>query len=428
MSENTSKKTRKFIIAAAIIVAVAAVVFVICFFIFRNREPKLVYKTLDEVIAEAPDVLDKKYENIKLPDTLSIDNVPKELYTFTTRIDVPIEETKKLMVDITNASNTFSITENDLNVDPNSGSMFYEYFNVFSEIPFDESEYTDKMYYSRSGGGETFMLICPYLVREAYGYGLREKYYKLGTDDISDVVYSVFGEQYTAQQAIDYADSVVEKYKDYLLADDDKETIKAKYLIIAKNDCQGEHKDEYSYIVRYAYYYDGVEISTDGAITYAEGTEFEYSPQMVDIVISKPDCLTLIDKYTTTYDMQCQKIDEDKFVTLESALDRASFILAPKFIQNITDVEIVYVARQDFTKNPRDKHLWETEPVISYRPMWRLKTNIDHSDQNYMPCGRDLYIDMVTGEIVLHDDSKARPALTEDMIKDEMGANDYDWQ
>ena len=45
-----------------------------------------------------------------------------------------------------------------------------------------------------------------------------------------------------------------------------------------------------------------------------------------------------------------------------------------------------------------------------------------------MPCGRDLYIDMVTGEIVLHDDSKARPALTEDMIKDEMGANDYDWQ
>ena len=87
MSENTSKKTRKFIIAAAIIVAVAAVVFVICFFIFRNREPKLVYKTLDEVIAEAPDVLDKKYENIKLPDTLSIGNAPKELYTFNKRIE-----------------------------------------------------------------------------------------------------------------------------------------------------------------------------------------------------------------------------------------------------------------------------------------------------------------------------------------------------
>lgn len=400
------------------IAAVAVAAFVICFFIFRGREPKLVYKTLDEVIAQVPDVLDKEYDNIKLPDTLSIDNVPMEFYTFTSRIDTLIEGTEKFVVDIANAANSFSITGNDLIVEKNNDSMFYDYFMVMSKIPFEESEYTDKMFYSRSGGGKSFMLVCPYLI-EAYGSGLREKYYNLGTDDISDVSYNVYGEQYTAQQAIDYTDSVVEKYKDYLLADNDKVTMKAKYLIIAKNDTMSEHQNEYSYIVRYAYYYDGVEISTNGANIYSEGDKFGLLPHFTDIVISKPDCLALIDKYSTNYDMQCQKIEEDKFVTLESALDRASYILAPEFIQNITDVEIVYVAREDFKKNPNDEHMWEPEPVITYRPMWRLKTDIDHNDQNFMPCGRCLNIDMVTGEFVLHDDSKFHPELTEDMIKQE---------
>ncbi len=412
MSENTSKKTRKFIIAAIIIVAVAVVAFVICFFIFRNREPKLVYKTLDEVIAEAPDVLDNKYDNIKLPKNITLDNAPKELYTFTTTIVTPLDTAKKFTVDMANKANQFQITEDDLDII--GGSAVKEFFNMVSQIPYDESEYTDEMYYVRYDGGGAFMLICPYLIGNAYGYGLREKYYVLGQDDISDVSYSVFGEQYAAQNAVDYAATIFDKYKDMLMIDQENVKLKPKYLIAAKNENPGDYQGDYSYIVRYTYSYKGVDIHTGGSDIFYEDP-FRYPPAFMDIVVTAPDKFSLINNCGLLEGLKAEKI-EGKYVTLESALDRASYKLAPKFVQNITDIDIVYVPKQTQQLDDEGNAI-QVDSEITFRPMWRLTTDVDKSNEHFMPMGRYLFIDMVTGEFVLYDDNTVK-ALTEDAIKE----------
>ena len=409
----TSKKAQKFIIAAVIIVVIAVAAVVICYFVFRNNEPKLVFKTLDKVLAEAPDVLDNEYDNIKLSDGISIDDAPKELYTFTTTINTPLETAKKFTVDMTNRANTlFQVTGDDLRI--YEGDDVFEFMGMSSLIPYEENEYTDEMYNVKYDGGGSFMLMCPYLIGNSYVYGLREKYYVLGQDDISDVSYSVFGEQYAAQDAVDYAASVFDKYKDLLLIDHENVECKPTYLIIAKNQAPGEYENDYSYIVRYTYSYKGVDIHTGGSNLFYDDP-FRYPPTFLDIVVSAPDKFALIDNCGLLEGLKAEKI-EGKYVTLESALDRASNILAPKFVQNITDIDIVYVPKQ--TQQLDDEgHAIQVDSEITFRPMWRLTTDIDKSNEHFMPQGRYLFIDMVTGEFVLYDDNTVK-ALTEDAIKE----------
>ncbi len=423
MSEKTSKKARKFIIAAIVIVAAAVAAFVICYFIFRDREQKLVYKTLNEVLAEAPDVLDNEYDNIKLSDGISFDDAPKELYTFTSNIASPLEEAKQYVADLSNRANPFQITTDDLEVSLYSDeqyldSAYLEVRDIDSKIPCDPSEYTEEQYYVSGGNSEAFMIVCPYLAA-AYGYGINEKCYEIGKDDISDVSYNVYGEQYTAQQAIDYTDSVVEKFKDLLLPKLDGAQMKPRYIIAAKNENPGEHQDEYSYIVQYACYYEDIEINMGGEQSFSAEQGFIYPRQIVEIAVTKPGRFSVITKSIQTQDMKATKL-EDKYVTLESALDRVSHILAPEFIHTITDIDIVYVPREEYFKNEaQNMEPIEPEPEVTFRPMWRLTTDLDHSNENFMPCGRYIYIDMVTGEFVIYDEAKANHALTEKMIKEE---------
>ena len=441
MTKNLSKKQRKIILFSAVgvlIAAVAAAAVAVCSYIFRDKEVEINNNNLTEVIETAPDALGKTYDNIILPDSVSIESTPSAIYTFSAQNYMPLEDAKKLAVELSNKANTFTITEDDLHVslysdligdpeDPNynpnfRGSDYCEYQSVENNVEPKLDENVDGEYHVGISPNKNFSISSPFLLQGALGYETWEKDFDIGTDDISGVSYNVYGEQYSIQEAIDYADTLIDDYKEYLLDQEGLE-LKLKQVVVVKNDKSQSGEDEYSYRLRYAYYYYGTEINMGGGL-YLSYTDDLFCPwQGAEIIVSRRDSFTMLRRDLNTAQFKAEKAKND-FITLGSALDRASQILAPKFIQDVKKIDIAYVPLQHIIQHD-DPNLLSSEsaPELIFRPMWRLEENIEVNMEEYLeetiPPKRYLYIDMITGEILLYDESKIHPALTEEMITNE---------
>lgn len=440
MAKKLTKQQRKIIIFSAVgvlIAAVAVIAIVICSYIFRDKEVKINNSTLADVIEAAPDALGKTYDNILLPESVSIESTPSAIYTFSAQNYMPLEDVKKLAVELSNKANTFTITEDDLHVDlytdfieltppddpnynPNfRGSDYCEYQFVDNNVESKMDDNVDGEYSVSVSPDESFVIASPFLAQGAYGYATWEKTFDIGTDDISGVSYNVYGEQYSIQEAIDYADTLIEDYKEYLLDQEGLE-LKLKQVVVVKNDKSQSGEDEYSYRLRYAYYYYGTEINMGGGLHISDTDDLFCPWQGAEIVVSRRDSFTTLRKDLNTSQFKAEKTKDD-FITLGSALDRASKILAPKFIQDVKKIDIAYVPLQHLIKHD-DPDLFSSEsaPDLFFRPMWRLEENSEVNMEEYfdvsVPPKRYLYIDMITGEILLYDESKIHPALTEEMI------------
>ena len=441
MTKNLSKKQKKivvFSVAGLVIAAVAAAAIAICSYIFRDKEVKTNNSTLANAIETAPDALGKTYDNIILPESVSIESTPSAIYTFSAQNYMPLEDAKKLAVELSNKANTFTITEDDLNVslysdligDPDDpgynpnyrGSDYCEYRYVDNNVESMMDNIVDGEYSVSVTPDRCFVIASPFLAQGEYGYATWEKTFYIGTDDISGVSYNVYGEQYSIQEAIDYADTLIEDYKEYLLDQEGLE-LKLKQVAVVKNDKSQSGEDEYSYRLRYAYYYYGNEINIGDGVPDIETNELVCPRQGAEIIISRRDSFTNMSKDLNTSQLKAEKA-KDNFITLGSALDRASKILAPKFIQDVKKIDIAYVPLQHIIQHDDpDLDPYESAPELIFRPMWRLEENIEVNMEEYFdetfPPKRYLYIDMITGEILLYDESKFHPALTEEMIKNE---------
>ena len=437
---NKQRKIIIFSVVGVLIAAVAIAAVTICSYVFRDKEVEINNNTLTEVIETAPDALGKTYDNIILPESVSIESTPSAIYTFSVQNYMPLEDVKKLAVELSNKANTYTITEDDLHVDlykdfidltppddpnynPNfRGSDYCEYQYVDNNVESMMENNVDGQYSVGVSPDKSFVIACPFLTQGALGYDTWEKTFEIGTDDISGVSYNVYGEQYSIQEAIDYADTLIEDYKEYLLDQEGLE-LKLKQVVVVKNDKSQSGEDEYSYRLRYAYYYCGTEINMGGGVHLSIDDNLFCPRQGAEIIISRRDSFTSLIKELNTSQFKAEKANDD-FITLGSALDRASKILAPKFIQDVKKIDIAYIPLQQIVKHD-DPDLFSSEsaPDLFFRPMWRLEENSEVNMEEYLleavPPKRYLYIDMITGEIMLYDESKFQPALTEEMITNE---------
>lgn len=441
MAKKLTKQQRKIIIfsaAGVLIAALAVIAIVICSYIFRGKEVKINNSTLADAIETAPDALGKTYDNILLPESVSIESTPSAIYTFSAQNYIPLEDAKKLAVELSNKANTFTITEDDLKVslytdligDPDEpnynpnyrGSDYCEYRYVDNNVEYAMEDNVDGQYIVEVLPHGGFSISSPFLIQGEYGYETWEKNFDIGTNDISGVSYNVYGEQYSIQQAIEYGDKVIDDFKEYLLDQEGLE-LKLKQVVVVKNDKSQSGEDEYSYRLRYAYYYCGTEINIGGGLYLSYDDELFCPWEGAEIIVSRRDSFTMLRKDLNTSQFKAEKAKDD-FITLGSALDRASQILAPKFIQDVKKIDIAYVPLQHIIQHDDpDLDPYEKAPELIFRPMWRLEENIEVNMEEYLAetvvPKRYLYIDMITGEILLYDESKSQPALTEEMITNE---------
>ncbi len=384
-----TRKKKRLLILVSILIAVAVVTVLVWWFFIRDKKPKLVWKPLDEVLEEAPKAPENKYDNLILPDSLSLDS-PTTLHSIDVNYisGIDDETAVKTVIELSNRTNKYHITEDDVTFEKSQSGNVDAYYTIRSSD--DPEEFA--CFFQ---GGDCVQLISPYHLQQVAGYTNREKYYEVGKDDLSSVVYTVDGQEYSAQQAVDFADTVIEKYKDFYKHD----KLVPIFVIAGKN----WENDDYSYIVQYAYYFDGIEMNTAGDIH----AEIKIQPVYIEVTISSPDKLSSLLDLGTTYNMTFNDI-EDSYVTLESALDCTSNLLAEYFTHEIADIDIVYAT------------VFEMGDTMSeYHPMWWLTTAGDHSSENKMPARYCIYIDMITGEIILFNDGTGEFISSEDLESEE---------
>lgn len=374
------KKTKKLFIVVGIAVIVLTVPALIYYFVNRDKgsdEPKLVWKPLSEVLEEAPDIIGKTYENLILPDSIELGD-PEALYVIRDGESMDEDTTIKECLKLLNSFNYDKVTEQDITVDYFTDGGFQA---QYISDPEDPSAYS--CYMMNDGG---ILLWQPYVIQKTTGFPDREAIYEVGKDDLSSVVYTVDGEEYSAQQALDFAGSIANgKLKDYISYDN----LVPTYVIAAKNT----ENSDYTYYVGYSYYLDGVEVNNSQVARGLEGISLMSS--CMEIMISSPDTLTQVTGGSLFEHSVAEKLD-DSYITLGSALDYTEDILAQYFIHEIQQIDIIYAGKTAYGKE-------DEEFFGEYRPMWRLTVK-DVSTAQLMPARYCIYIDMVTGEVILLND------------------------
>lgn len=325
------------IFAIIIILSVAAVLTFVYISSTRNND-NIVYKPIADVIKKAPKALDKEYDNLKLPKDLSIgkiDKLQKVSIKWTHVFDK--QQTVDTISQLSATVNKDPIAEEDLVIAAlyNGASKGYvaRYFPLEEDY---ENPDDPNAYFCMVVDGYNFELTNFYWIQHICGFGTREKWYSADSSELADVVCKVDGQDYSAKQALDYANTVTEKYKDYYKEFD----VVPKYVIVSKND----FNDEYSFVVKYAYMYNGVEISTTGSSEALRDEVFQNAS--LEVRIASPDKMMSIVSELRANEVTYSDLN-DNFVTLSSALDHTSKILAKEFMQNISEIDIVYVGRQE---------------------------------------------------------------------------------
>lgn len=399
-----SKNKKRILLLSAIFAAIVLVIVIVAVIYshITNKEEKLEYLPLPELLSEAPDALNGKYDNLTLPSDISLGNID-ELNTLSIkwRYVQTREETLNTIIELSSTVNKDPITESDLyrlqQLDENVPSKGYAATYFPDEEDYDGPD-DQSPFFCQFVDGIQFELTNFYWFYNAAGYGERFEWYDLRKDDVSDVVYKVDGQDYSAQQAIEFAKTIAEKYKKYYEGFE----VVPKYLIVNKND----YNDYYSYIVQFAYMYNGVEMSTDG---YNDAVrEYVYQDVDLEIRVASPDKLMTIKSRLNNSGVTVNKLDGD-FVSLKSALDHTSEVLAENFKQDITNIDIVYIGKQEMEQYVagqddfgHDIKFWiDKDDTIDFIPMWRFIVKDISTEGMLMPQFLCIFVDMQTGEMVM---------------------------
>lgn len=430
---SKSKRKRILLLSVVFLVIVAAIVTSILIYAHVTAEKDIIAReNISKILEDAPKALGEKYVNLTLPDSISLSNVDKLqkvsikwLYLMTK------EETIDTISDLSATVNKDPISESDLMIHELSddGEMGYEMRYYPKEEDY-ESPDDPNAYFCMVVDGYNFELTNFYWIQHICGFGTREKWYSADSSELADVVYKIDGQDYSAKQALDYANTVTEKYKDYYKEFD----VVPKYVIASKND----FNDEYSYVVRYAFKYGGVEISDTGSYEPMNDRDYVFQDADLTVRVASPDKLMTIFSRMEGFDVNAEDITED-FVTLSSALSHTSKTLAENFMQEISDIDIVYLGKQELadytqTVNVEDENgnvIGTTEETvkidgddtIDFIPMWRFKVKEISGDMS-MPAYICIYVDMQTGEMIMLNDRTGVYISEKDI--EEAKTKDYD--
>ena len=312
-----------------------------------KADSDLVFDTVENVTKNAASVLGNKYQNIVLPERIDVKAADKAYVMYAGRSDKS--------ADLTALMESFSkafLGERADNAVPNPESEN----GLIAEA---EGKYHIEVYNSGSLFAYTFDEQAAKRTAERPAYS-----YDLDADDISGIAYNVAGESYPLVDAVSFAeDYAAERLLPLLPADSE---IRASHLI------------------------DGIPLSDVGRLSMNRscmaGVDFR-------VGIARPG--EVCELWNMRYPFIESKTEADRLITLESALSRAEQVLAPLEVYNVSKVTLKYCACQ-----PADKTEFE------YRPMWCLTLTQYPPQIYFIRSEKALYIDAVTGDVMLWDDDK----------------------
>lgn len=355
-------KNRKMIILSVAVLVLVAVFIVLYFLVFRESrdEDGFIRKSVSKAVDEAPDVIGNTYENFTLPDS----------------IDITCGDTLYDMVTVKHGDRDYEKLTKDV------AKVFVDDFDESKLVATSEqpglvrlSLYDDRYYFGIYSCGSINYVDTSHVVNDKL-----EKVYIIGKDSIDNVSYSVGGQDYSLQQAIDY---VTDKFmKDFAPLHECCDGI-VPYGIYVFDSGDGN------------YFYEVVcEIMYEGCLFMVDGESIDNRPHVwgvkAEFGIFKPD---VIDSMTLNGLSVTKKEKVKEIITLETALEHLEKELAPESNYQISEVALKYVRKRD--------SMYVEESTI--KPYWCLTVAEGGSKFGFYSPRCVIYIDAQTGDISCYD-------------------------
>lgn len=332
-----------------------------------SGQPNMEKVILSELTANEQSVLEQQYENLILPETITLDE-PSQLAAYQTRTyDTASDDEKKAALRniVTAFYGDYSESNTHLWFDEIS---FYYYENEEIYVTCDANY--DSFCFSKNGYDWAYNLEQAAVFHVDRG------------DSIKDVSYLLNGTDYALTDAKAYADAFV---KNTVLQFTDYTDARLKTVYVCKADDRNYH-----YALEYEFLVDGipVDVSGDGHGEKA----FMLSPTLL-IEMAEPNEFFLV-RSERCFSFETPTVLEEPFVSLSSALNLAEQYLAGEHTYHVSDIELQYACIAD----------WESS-LYTYKPYWRIVLQEEAAAGGSISLLQQIsmYIDVQTGEICVYD-------------------------
>lgn len=348
-------------------------------------EQKGDYLPLEQVYAQADAALEQTYDNLKMPESITLDEVDT-LYTFTgTWKDIMTKESDEPMaqaaiVDMLETVCGFRAQKEDVKLVRYSGSINYEYAS-------DDGAY-DAALSSKYGFYLSDYSVAPSLYGEEPS--VNESCIHIDRGEDLSAVYELSGGTCSVVDAKALCDETVQSLNKYV---NPEEELRAKTAYIIRRP-----NEKYEYLFVYEKLYQGIPLDCSCEFFMTQ-TGFS-KPTYWFLTVDAPDHISSVNsKWSNEYVPGSRTKCKDSFLTLKSAATLLSEELAQYKAYDVADIELQYVCMQ--------KLGFEAMEDSEYRPMWNFTLEEQLEDNHNGPKALfkiSAFVDMQNGKIYIVDD------------------------
>lgn len=419
---NARKKKMIIIAFAAVVLIIAALVVVFCFVGKSNNkggnDSKYATAPLSEIVSNTQ-IPDKEYENLDLSGAVL--NIPQaeKLCKFHVPADTwytPEQCTEKCYY-LFNSVFDYVVEENpditfsDMNGQPLSdGEAAQSTNNItgnFSETEINYIANDETVYSCRYGRDGRFMIYDSQTISvaamSAGARGVCESVIHIDRGEkVPDTTYILSGEEYTAAQALTFAEKVLnERIIDALPCSDVSPT---ELAIIKDPD-----SENYVFKIQFEYLYEKTPYFHLSVPASIEGKSLDYG--VVYVTVTAPERVGEIYNMCSLHEVKSGGDLDDKYIKLADAAGLASDYLAPYFKQEISEISLKYACLNTIlvSEDPSKTAEENGSANIDFRPYWCFV--IDKSEplkDDYCVRANAVLVDMQTGEVNLFLDVQNR--------------------
>lgn len=407
----TRKKRLLIISIAALLLIIAVLVIVFCFVGKGKGSKNSKYATtpLSEVILNTQ-IPDKEYENLDLSGAVL--NIPQtdKLCKFNVPADTwytPEQCTEKCYY-LFNSVFDYVVKENpDITFSDMSGQPLAEgeaekstnnITGNFSEAEINYFADDETMYSCRCGRDGHFIIYDSQTVSvaaiSAGARGVCESVIHLDRGEKApDAKYISGGEEYTAAQALAFAQEVLnERIIDALPCSDVSPT---ELAIIKDPD-----SDNYMFKIQFEYVYEKTPYFHLSVPASIEGKSLDCG--VIYVTVTAPEKVGEIYNICGLHEVEIGGEFDDKYISLADAAGLVSEHLAPYFKQEISEISIKYACFNTLPDGEEQSELPDTDDGVKkeFRPCWCFV--IDKSDPlnvDYCISANAILVDMKNGEV-----------------------------
>lgn len=385
-----------------------------------KADSDLVYDTVENVTKNAANVLGNKYQNIVLSEDMLLDVAPAEkayIIKGSGFADEGAADLDKMLEDFTlmfagekpQYVVPYGIRSYEVDaapylsqgLDPSDFGVNYEGYQDQQPMLPDGCGYSaygiDKYSVNITSGGDITAYYTDEWRIKGSNFFPYIRSYDLLKDDIEGVSYSVAGEDYPLTEALEFADSYVKNELAPFLENYDG--ARAVKVYIGDGSGNGEEVTDPGNHYYYFVYEQTVGNIPFSRYGFAQKPEY-MAKEYLHIGIFAPGKVEQLGKCDF---FVSEKNEQDKLITLESALAHAEKLLAPFEVYKPVRISLEY----------SDHMITQTDGSdVSYEfhPMWVL--TLSDTDMNKIDVTfeqrRAIFIDAVTGDVMLWDDGQGR--------------------